>query len=132
MATVADYIVISDDWITLKPSPQAGPGGEKTLTIRLPANVEVNSYSQHPLLMFKARTKGNINAEINVNANKVRDLVNFQSSDERTIHEVMASRYLRPGGNNDIHFRVVSGDRNAEFIFGDVVLWFQREGFGPN
>jgi hypothetical protein len=133
MATVADYIVISDAGITLKPNAQANSAGEQSFTFSLPGGIDLTSKKQRPLLMFKAWTKnGNINAEIDVNATRVRNLPDFQSGDERTIHEIVPLSLLRPGASNDIHFRVVSGAGNAEFTFSDVVLWFQRDGFGPN
>ncbi|HXD30165.1 MAG TPA: hypothetical protein VN643_03555 [Pyrinomonadaceae bacterium] len=133
MATTADYIVMTDEASTIVPNPGAGELGEKRFTIPLPNAIELNSNRQRPILTFKAWTEsGTINAEIDVNARRVRNLPGFQATSERSLHEVVDPDDLRAGANNDLLFRVVGGDRGAKLYISDVVLWFQREGFGPN
>ena len=134
MATTADYIVMSDAEVTITPNPQTGGAGEHRFSITLPNAIDLTSSKQRALLMFKARTEnGRVNAEIDVNARRVRNLPQFVSPIAQTVHEIMSLTDLRPGASNDFLFRVVSGQpNNARFFVSDIVLWFQREGFGPN
>lgn len=133
MATIADYIVMSDAEVTIVPNPRTGSAGEHRFTVTLPNAIDLTSSKQRAVLMFKGRTQnGTINAEIDVNARRVRNLPQFQSPVAQTVHEVVSLTDLRPGASNDFLFRVVSAQPNAEFYVSDIVLWFQREGFGPN
>lgn len=132
MATVADYIVMSDAEVTLVPNPSTGRPGEHRFSFTLPNAAELSSSRQRALLMFRLRTEaGSINAEIDVNARRQRNLPQIQSPLTRTLHEVVDQSGLRHG-SNDLLFRVVGGDSNAKLFVSDVILWFQRDGFGPN
>jgi hypothetical protein len=133
MATVSDYIVLSDAAITLVPNPGGGETGEKTLSCPLPDGIDLSLDRQRPVLMFKAWTEGgSINAEVDVNSDNQRNLRGYNTRIEQTIHEVIPRTRLQRGSTNHFRFRVVGGDSNAKLYVSDVILWFQRDGFGPN
>src|SRR5687767_13843435 len=121
MATVSDYIVLSDKAYTLVPNPGAGEAGEKRFSAVLPNAIELNSNQQRPVLMFKAWTEGGvINAEVDVNSDNQRNLPGYRSAVEQTIHEVIPQTRLQPGVMNHFRFRVVGGDNNAKLYVSDV------------
>lgn len=133
MATVSDYIVLSDAAATLVPNPGGGEAGETTLSANLPDAIDLSLDKQRPVLMFKAWTEGGaINAEVDVNSDNQRNLRGYNSTVEQTIHEVIPRSRLQRGTTNHFRFRVVGGDRNAKLYVSDVILWFQRDGFGAN
>lgn len=133
MATVSDYIVLSDAAVTLVPNPGTGEQGEKRFSTNLPNAIDLTNDKQRPVLMFKAWTEGGaINAEVDVNSDNQRNLPGYRSQIEQTIHEVIPRSRLQAGATNHFRFRVVGGDSNAKLYVSDVILWFQRDGFGPN
>jgi hypothetical protein len=127
MATVADYIVIRDTEVTITPNPQTGAAGEHRLSLTLPDGAELSSNSQRAVLMFKLRTEnGSINAEIDVNARRQRNLPQAQSVAERTMHKVINKSDLRYGAN-DFTLPSCERDRGTKLFVSDIILWFQRE-----
>lgn len=133
MADVADYIILKDTTITLVPSQSPGPQSESTLSFTPPANIKKDSLSQSPLISFMVKAPtGNIGIEIDLNGQRLLNATAFNDPNARSFHEVINRQLIRPGVVNDLVFRVVSGEAPAEVRISDIIVWFQREGFGPN
>ena len=131
MAQVADYIVMSDESVTIVPNPQTGTAGEHRISITLPSDAVVANARQSAILMFLVRTPGgSVNMEIDLNARRILNLAGLNTPIVQTIHEVIDPNRLRAGLQNDFLFRVVSPPAtppaNAELRISDIILWFQR------
>ena len=125
---ISDYKVLSDAAVTLVPEPGTGETDEREFSAPLPADIELSTARQRAVLMFKAWTEGgNVNARVDVNANNQRNLSDYRSPVEQTIHEVINMNILRAADTNSFRFRVTSGDTGAKLYVSDVILWYQRD-----
>jgi hypothetical protein len=124
---IADYLAFSDAETTLRANPQGGALGEKLFSKTLPGATQLSAYEKAPILMFMVRTQhGPVTVDIDVNSQFTKRIVGFESSVAQAFHEVIDPQLFNAGSENNIKFRFVGSDPDAEFIFSDVVLWFQR------
>jgi hypothetical protein len=115
MASIVDYMVISDGSFALN------PGESKTFGLPVPANYVEGTHRARPILAFKVwATPSGGSFEVEVNDTEVyRSTVS--GGDVRGLWEIFSGTILRPGTDNTVQFRSTEN----KIWYSDVVLWFQ-------
>jgi hypothetical protein len=128
MATVADYVVVTDKPFDLKSS---GPT-EKFLNFELP-NTIVSGKRGPGILWYMVNSTGKMSglkAEVRINGKTVSGYGPSDVDLSRPFHEVLSIPPEEEGnvlipGTNSIEFLVVSGQ--GTFRVSDVVVFFQNQ-----
>lgn len=115
MASLVDYMVISDGSFSLN------PGESKTFQLTIPSNFVVGTNRARPILAFKVwATPSGGKFEIEVNDTEVYNPT-ISGGDVRGLWEIFSGTILNPGITNTVQFRSTEN----KIWYSDVVLWFQ-------
>lgn len=115
MASLTDYMVVSDGTFSLNPVES------KTFQLPIPNNYVVGTNRARPILAFKAwATPSGGRFEIEVNDSQIYNPT-ISGGDIRGLWEIFSGNTLNAGSTNTIQFRSIQN----KIWFSDVVLWFQ-------
>jgi|KBSSwiStaDraftv2_1062776.scaffolds.fasta_scaffold483388_2 hypothetical protein len=124
MATVANYVVISDNPTDLKIGDNAD--NSKEFTFSIPNNAAVTA--QHSILSLMVNSMGTVKAlkaNISINGVNVWGYGPTDTDFTRPFHEVVrASDQALKIGSNMLRVKLESGQ--GTFRVSDIVVWFQN------
>jgi hypothetical protein len=133
MASMTDYMVLSDDPFELSDSP-SGPGDVKELEFDLPDNFTVGTFRGKPILAFvinpvsdNVSVGGWVNPEgPNIQLTQSTQDVSLSWDGDfhfdQALWEAIDGRKFNKGGHNSVFFKAWDG----RVWIRDVVLWYQR------
>jgi hypothetical protein len=127
MATVANYVVISDRPTDLKIGDNADNSAEFPFPIPADAAIATAQQSQHPILSFMVNSMGAakaLKANISINGVNVWSYGPTDADLTRPFHEVVkkTDQALKIGSNM-LRVKLESGQ--GTFRVSDIVVWFQ-------
>ena len=127
MATVANYVVISDRPTDLKIGDNADNSAEFPFLIPAGAVITAAQQSQHPILSLMVNSMGAAKAlKANISINGV-NVWNYGPTDAdltRPFHEVLRKKdQPLKIGSNTLRVKLESGQ--GTFRVSDIVVWFQ-------
>jgi hypothetical protein len=127
MATVANYVVISDRPTDLKIGDNADNSAEFSFPIPADAAIAGAQQSQHPILSFMVNSMGAakaLKANISINDVNVWSYGPTDADLTRPFHEVVkkTDKALKIGSNM-LRVKLESGQ--GTFRVSDIVVWFQ-------
>lgn len=117
MARVADYVIISDEAVSL----QIGGEVSKEFTFGMPANFHGAS---RPILLCKLDTLNNVrDLKFNFQINGIQvDAYTFNDTVVHSIHEVLPANILKKNSN---HIRIAVTGGDGELRVGDIFILCQ-------